>query len=101
MRVYVDAARVPWPAAEGGSRLPGALIAPGLQDRDFEPLAAGDALFVRRNGRVVEYDGESGAVVYPVFVNEAAYYHAQSGAAGVALATLADWPIEDVTPESR
>ena len=26
---------------------------------------------------------------------------AQSGAAGVALATLADWPIEDVTPESR
>lgn len=62
------------------------------RDRDFAPLRAGDAMFVLPNGSVVEYDGALGEVVHPVFVNEAAYYYAQSGR-GIGLTTLVDWPI--------
>ena len=68
-------------------------LAPTLQDRDFEPLHTGEHMFVTPDGRVITYDGASGDVVHPVFVNEAAYYYAESGSAGVALTTRADWPL--------
>ena len=92
---YVDQGKVPWPAPEGSasSNLPGALIAPSLQDRDFAPLRKGEPMFVRPGGAVIPYDGSLGEVVYPIFVNEAAYYLAQSGR-GVGLATLVEWPLE-------
>jgi hypothetical protein len=72
--------QVPWPEPPPGSAssLPGALIAPALQDHDFAPLRKGDAMFVRADGEVLTYDGASGDVVHPVFVNEAAYYCALS-----------------------
>ena len=93
LSLYVDQGKVAWPDAEGpASLLPDSLIAPSLQDRDFEPLHAGDPMFVRPDGRIVTYDGGSGSLVYPIFVNEAAYYYAESGR-GVGLTTLADWPI--------
>jgi len=94
MRVYVDRGKVPWPEPPPGSAssLPGALIAPALQDHDFAPLRKGDAMFVRADGEVLTYDGASGDVVHPVFVNEAAYYYAQSGR-GVGLTVEADWAI--------
>jgi len=92
LRVYLDRGKVAWPEPPDGSALPGALIAPSLQDRDFEPLHAGEPMFVRLDGTVVPYDGASGDVVYPIFVNEAAYYYAQSGR-GVGLTTPADWPL--------
>ena len=96
LRVYVDRGKVPWPApAEGhASSLPGALIAASLQDRDFEPLHAGEPMFVKPDGQQVVYDGSCGPTVHPIFVNEAAYYLSQSGRAGVALTALVDWPIE-------
>ena len=50
-------------------------------------------MFVRPNGSVVVYDGSHGDVVYPVFVNEAAYYYAQSGR-GIGLTSIVDWPID-------
>ena len=94
--VYVDGGKVPWPAGSGtlSSRLPGALVAPSLQDRDFQPLKKGEPMFVTPDGGVIHYDGAKGDVVYPIFVNEAAYYLAQSGSAGVALTTRVEWPVE-------
>ena len=41
----------------------------------------------------MDYDGSSGAMAYPIFVNEAAYYYAQSGR-GIVLTSLEDWPVE-------
>jgi aspartoacylase len=49
-----------------------AFIHPRLQDADFELLSPGEPVFQTLNGETVVYDGES--PVYPVFVNEAAYY---------------------------
>lgn len=92
LRVFVDQGKMPWPDAGGESSLPGALIVPTLQDRDFEVLRAGDPMFENEDGTVVLYDGSCGESVYPVFVNEAAYYYAQSGR-GVGLTRVADWPV--------
>jgi len=47
-------------------------IHPDLQDKDFQPLSPGDPIFMRRDGTVVNYEGPD--EVYPVFINEAAYY---------------------------
>lgn len=48
------------------------MIHPERQDRDFEPLAPGDPLYLTFAGETVHWDGPE--TVYPVFVNEAAYY---------------------------
>ena len=93
LRAYVDKGKVPWPEAAGGSQLPGALVAASLQDRDFQPLCAGERMFERPDGSSVDYDGSCGPVAYPIFVNEAAYYYAQSGR-GIVLTSLVDWPVE-------
>lgn len=42
------------------------------QDRDFEPLRPGAPVFQLFSGEDQLYKGES--TVYPVFINEAAYY---------------------------
>ena len=47
-------------------------IHPRLQDADFELLNPGEPIFQLLNGETMVYEGES--PVYPVFVNEAAYY---------------------------
>ena len=91
-QVFHDEGKIPWEEGDVGSALPGALIAASVQDRDFEPLSTGDPLFERLDGSVVEYDGSLGDVVYPVFVNEAAYYYAQSGR-GVGVTKVVDWPL--------
>ena len=44
------------------------------------------------DGRLIAYDGSMGEVVYPVFVNEAAYYLRESGR-GVGVARRVDWPV--------
>ena len=51
-------------------------------------------MFVRPDGSVIEYDGMCGDVVYPIFVNEAAYYLTQSGR-GIGLTALVDWPVPE------
>jgi succinylglutamate desuccinylase len=48
------------------------MIHPQLQFRDYQPLHPGEPMFLRFDGTVVPYTGES--IVYPVFINEAAYY---------------------------
>lgn len=49
-----------------------AMIHPQLQFRDYEPLNPGDPMFLTFDGESVLYEGKS--TVYPVFINEAAYY---------------------------
>lgn len=49
-----------------------AMIHPQLQFRDYEPLNLGEPIFVTFEGKEIFYEGES--TVYPVFINEAAYY---------------------------
>lgn len=49
-----------------------AMIHPQLQFRDYEPLNPGDPMFLTFEGKDIFYEGES--TVYPIFINEAAYY---------------------------
>lgn len=49
-----------------------AMIHPELQFRDYEALNPGDPMFLTFQGEVITYEGTS--TVYPVFINEAAYY---------------------------
>ncbi|XP_060115018.1 aspartoacylase isoform X2 [Heteronotia binoei] len=49
-----------------------AIVHPNLQDQDWQPLNPGDPMFLTFEGKTIPYEGDS--VVYPAFVNEAAYY---------------------------
>jgi succinylglutamate desuccinylase len=49
-----------------------AMIHPQLQFRDYQALHAGDPIFLTFAGETIAYEGT--APVYPVFINEAAYY---------------------------
>lgn len=48
------------------------MIHPQLQFQDYQPLDSGHPIFVTFDGKEIFYEGES--TVYPVFINEAAYY---------------------------
>jgi aspartoacylase len=72
---YIETIDYPRSDAYGGLRLRGeiqAMIHPQLQFRDYEPLHPGDPMFVTFEGKDILYEGES--TVYPIFINEAAYY---------------------------
>ncbi|MBF2077191.1 MAG: aspartoacylase [Synechococcales cyanobacterium T60_A2020_003] len=49
-----------------------AMIHPQRQFQDYKPLYPGDPLFLSFEGDRIDYSGDE--VVYPVFINEAAYY---------------------------
>ncbi|MUG93230.1 aspartoacylase [Scytonema sp. UIC 10036] len=49
-----------------------AMIHPQLQFRDYQPLNPGEPMFLTFDGQAIPYKGQS--TVYPVFINEAAYY---------------------------
>jgi succinylglutamate desuccinylase len=49
-----------------------AMVHPHLQFQDYEALHPGDPMFLTFDGEVIPYAGN--AIVYPVFINEAAYY---------------------------
>lgn len=68
--VYSPLGHVDFPRTAAGN-LAGA-VHPRLQDRDFEPLHPGEPIFQMFSGEDVLYQGET--TVYPVFINEAAYY---------------------------
>ncbi|BBD62408.1 aspartoacylase [Nostoc sp. HK-01] len=48
------------------------MIYPQLQFRDYEPLNPGEPIFLTFDGTAIAYQGQS--TVYPIFINEAAYY---------------------------
>jgi len=47
-------------------------VHPSRQDRDFEKVEPGDPMFLTFDGETVPYTGKE--PVWPIFVNEAAYY---------------------------
>jgi len=94
LQVFIDLGKLAWPA--GNRCVPGGLVHPSLQDADFVPITKGDPLFIALDGEVLTYDGSLGDQVVPIFINEAAYYYAQSGV-GIGIATPQDLPLE---PES-
>jgi aspartoacylase len=49
-----------------------AMIHPELQFQDYQPLYPGEPIFLTFDGNAIAYEGTS--TVYPVFINEAAYY---------------------------
>ncbi|MCW5315069.1 aspartoacylase [Nostoc sp. KVJ3] len=72
---YIETIDYPRSNADDGLRLRGeiqAMIHPQLQFRDYKPLNPGDPMFVTFAGKDIFYEGES--TVYPIFINEAAYY---------------------------
>jgi succinylglutamate desuccinylase len=71
--VYQAVANVDYPRDASGDL--GGMIHPQLQSRDYEPLHFGQPLFLSFTGEEIFYSGEN--VVYPVFINEAAYYEKQ------------------------
>jgi aspartoacylase len=48
------------------------MIHPQLQSQDYEALNPGDAIFLTFDDKTIIYQGQP--TVYPVFINEAAYY---------------------------
>ena len=67
---------------------PDALVHPNLQGRDWQPLKAGDPLFIDAESNTVVFDGEDGLV--PVFINEAAY---AEKAIALSLTKRETWPL--------
>ena len=47
------------------------MLSVSLQDNDFKLLQPGDPVFLSFSGETVKHEGEA---LYPVFVNECAYY---------------------------
>ena len=50
-----------------------AMIYPKLDKKNWKPLHPGDPLFLSFSGETIPFKGER--VVWPVFINEAAYFH--------------------------
>ncbi len=70
LMVYQVISSVDYPRNSSGELQ--AMIHPQLQCKDYEPLQQGQPLFLRFTGESIFYQGEP--IVYPVFINEAAYY---------------------------
>lgn len=58
------------PMNEKGERL--GMVHKNVQDKDYLPIYPGDPIFTLFDGTEIAYEGDT--VVYPTFINEAAYY---------------------------
>lgn len=65
---YLYSIKLPLDAA--GNRL--GMVHKQVQDRDYQPIEPGQPLFAMFDSSVICYEGTD--VVYPTFINEAAYY---------------------------
>jgi len=77
-----------------GDGSPAGCIHPQRQGRDWHPMGPGEALFIDAGGQTLAYGPPAGLeheVVWPVFINEAAY-----GEKGIALSLTRReaWPLE-------
>lgn len=70
MTVYQGSQMIDYPRTPQGELQ--AMIHPQLQFQDYQPLNSGDPMFLSFEGKEISYESDS--TVYPVFVNEAAYY---------------------------
>lgn len=69
LTIYRCTQIIDYPRDEEGIQ---AMIHPQLQFKDYAPLNPGDPMFLNFEGKTLFYEGKS--TVYPVFINEAAYY---------------------------
>lgn len=70
LTVYETIATVDYPRSTTGEIQ--AMIHPDLQGKDYQPLNPGDPMFLGLDRQTIVYEGNS--TVYPIFINEAAYY---------------------------
>jgi succinylglutamate desuccinylase len=70
LTLYQYVGTVDYPRNENGEIQ--SMIHPQIQFKDYEALKSGDPMFLTFDGEVIAYEGAS--TVYPVFINEAAYY---------------------------
>lgn len=70
LAVYHSIQTIDYPRNELGEIQ--AMIHPQLQFRDYQALHPGEPIFLTFEGEEIVYEGDS--IVYPVFINEAAYY---------------------------
>jgi succinylglutamate desuccinylase len=68
--LYQSWQTVDYPKNDQGELL--AMVHPQLQFADYQPLHPGDPMFLTFAGDTLAYTGD--CVVYPIFINEAAYY---------------------------
>ena len=68
--VYESIGTIDYPRNEAGEIQ--AMIHPQLQFQDYQALNSGEPMFLTFDGEEIVY--ESNSVVYPVFINESAYY---------------------------
>ncbi|WP_221643063.1 aspartoacylase [Nostoc sp. 2RC] len=68
--VYSHCGTIDYPRNESGEIQ--AMIHPQLQFQDYQPLNPGTPMFLTFKGEAIAYEGTS--TIYPVFINEAAYY---------------------------
>jgi aspartoacylase len=70
LTLYHQIGTIDYPRNEHGEIQ--AMIHPNLQFKDYEPLNPGEPIFLTFDGKTIAYEGKS--TVFPVFINEAAYY---------------------------
>jgi aspartoacylase len=70
LTVYRNEGVIDFPRNEHGEIK--AMIHPQLQFQDYQALHPGDPIFLTFDGKAIAYTGTS--TVYPIFINEAAYY---------------------------
>ncbi|NET02922.1 MAG: aspartoacylase [Sphaerospermopsis sp. SIO1G1] len=70
LTIYKSINAVDYPRDKNGEIQ--AMIHPQLQFKDYQPLYPGDPIFLTLEGKKISYEGKS--IVYPIFINEAAYY---------------------------
>jgi aspartoacylase len=70
LTLYRYAGTIDYPRNERGEIR--AMIHPQLQFKDYQALHPGDPMFLTFDAKAIAYEGKS--TVYPIFINEAAYY---------------------------
>jgi succinylglutamate desuccinylase len=70
LTIYQATHTIDYPRNESGEIQ--AMVHPQLQFKDYQALNPGDAIFLTFEDEEIFYEGDS--IVYPVFINEAAYY---------------------------
>lgn len=68
--LYKDMGGIDYPRDAAGEIQ--AMIHPQLQFRDYDRLSHGDPIFLEFTGETILYEGNT--TVFPIFINEAAYY---------------------------
>ncbi|UJB71143.1 aspartoacylase [Acaryochloris sp. 'Moss Beach'] len=70
LTVYEYVNSIDYPRSNEGVMI--AMIHPQLEGQDYKALNSGDPIFMTFDGEIITYQGR--LTVYPVFVNEVAYY---------------------------